>query len=137
MNKLGYDFVCQSTKKRSIQLAKCVPYCTFYVAFDAKPKLNCAKVMLCVGTARIHWAGLAKAVGDSGRTVTLTQCFGLVFGSQECVCVGCYMHRLLGPFSLLSLMNIAFALSVRVNPNDGCNVLSPWSAARGCNIADM
>ena len=64
MNKLGYDSVCQSTKKRSIQLAKCVSFCTFSIAFDAKPKLYCVKVMLCVSTVRIHWTGLAKALGN-------------------------------------------------------------------------
>jgi len=57
-----------------------------------------------------------------------------------CVCVcggGCYLHHLLGLRSLLTHMNIAFALSVRVNPKDGCNVLSPCSAARSCNVVDM
>ena len=54
-----------------------------------------------------------------------------------CVWVFFYLHHLLGPCSLLTLMNVAFALSIRADPNDGCNVLSPWSAARGCDVADM
>jgi len=50
---------------------------------------------------------------------------------------GCCLHHRLGSCSLLTHMNIVFALSVYVNPNNGCNVLSPCSAARGCNVVDM